>query len=58
MTDAEITALVERIVDEKLRERDRKLRTALSEGIARGIRDAEATVTLNTAELRKLARGD
>jgi hypothetical protein len=55
MTDDELTAFIERVVDEKLRERDRKARR-VREGLSwsprcRGDRDAQR------AELRKLNRG-
>jgi hypothetical protein len=53
MSEAEMTALVERIVDEKLRERERKGYAAVRDGLLLGLRDAQA----NIAELRKLSRG-
>jgi hypothetical protein len=59
MTDDELTAFIERVVDEKLRERDRKANAATRKGLLRDLRDAHANLAtkLNAAELRKLARG-
>jgi hypothetical protein len=55
MTDDELTAFIERVVDEKLRERNRKMRAALAQGITRGLDDV--IVTFDAAKLRKFNRG-
>jgi hypothetical protein len=54
MTDDELTAFIERIVDEKLRQRDRKANAAVREGLLRGLPNIMATIKLDAANAASL----